>query len=185
MDRYPDFATLQRFEKDFSITLSDRQAAMTILAPHGGAIEPHTTEIARLIAGSDYNFAAFNGCKDNNNRDLHLASQRWDEPQGTALVKKSAIVVTVHGCAIREPVIYLGGRDSRLLNLIERHLRRRGLPSIRATGTYRGRHADNICNRGLRGAGAQLEISRPLRDDPTCWPLIAAAVRAAISEFTP
>ncbi|MBE0583253.1 MAG: poly-gamma-glutamate hydrolase family protein, partial [Desulfofustis sp.] len=81
MDTYANFSLLEQHEHDFSIELADRKVATTILAPHGGGIEPHTSEIARLIAGDEYNYFLFNGTKPSGNSTLHITSHRWDHPQ--------------------------------------------------------------------------------------------------------
>jgi phage replication-related protein YjqB (UPF0714/DUF867 family) len=47
---------------------------------------------------------------------------------------------------------------------------------------YPGRHPLNICNRGLRRMGAQLEITHDLRA-PEYRETIARPVRAAIADF--
>lgn len=181
MDTYPNFSLLLQHEHDFVIEQADRGATTTIMAPHGGAIEPHTSDIARLIAGDEYNYFLFNGTKGADNGVLHITSHRWDHPAGLALVTRSLRVITVHGCRAVEAVVIVGGRDTRLRDLIVEEMDRRGQPAvIAATGRHSGRHQGNVCNRGLTGSGVQLEISRPLRDDPSCWPALAGAVRTAI-----
>jgi len=45
---------------------------------------------------------------------------------------------------------------------------------------YPGRHPLNICNRGAKGRGAQLEITYDLRE-PEYRERIATAVRAALA----
>jgi phage replication-related protein YjqB (UPF0714/DUF867 family) len=182
MDTYPNFSLLLQHEHDFVIEQVDRGATTTIVAPHGGAIEPQTSDIARLIAGDDHNYFLFNGTKNADNDALHITSHRWDHPSGLALVARSLRVITVHGCRAGEAVVIVGGRDVRLRDLIAEEMDRRSLPAvIGATGRHSGRHHRNICNRGLTGSGVQLEISRPLRDDPSCWQALAGAVRTAIS----
>lgn len=181
MDKYPDFASLQRHESDYSIECCDRGAPVTILAPHGGAIEPHTAEIARAVAGTDHNYFLFIGRKPQRNRDLHITSHRWDEPQSVALVARSTVVVTVHGTATAEPVVVLGGRDIQLRELIAAQLTEHHLLCRPGTSRNSGLHPANICNRGRTAQGVQLEIARTLRDSPDCWQQLAAAVRAAIS----
>lgn len=182
MDTYPDFSRLLRHEHDFVIDQADRRATTTILAPHGGGIEPHTSDIARLIAGLEYNYFLFNGTKSGDNSVLHITSHRWDHPAGLALVARSLRVIAVHGCRTREAVVIVGGRDIRLGELIVTELEHHRLPATMASaGRHCGRHQRNICNRGLTGRGVQLEISRPLRDSPSCWPTLTGAVRAAIA----
>jgi phage replication-related protein YjqB (UPF0714/DUF867 family) len=181
MDTYPNFSVLEQHEHDFSIELADRKAATTILAPHGGGIEPHTSEIARLIAGDEYNYFLFNGTKPSGNSALHITSHRWDHPQALALVTRSLRVIAVHGCKATEAVVIIGGRDSLLRDQLIEEMGRHAVAAIVANGRNSGRHRLNICNRGLTGRGVQLEISRPLRDDSSCWPTLAEAVRAVIT----
>ena len=46
---------------------------------------------------------------------------------------------------------------------------------------YQGLNSNNICNRGLSGKGAQLEISRGLRDDMDLVHTLCDAVHAALT----
>lgn len=182
MDRYPGFSLLLRHEHDFVVEQADRGAATTVLAPHGGRIEPRTSDIARLIAGDEYNYFLFNGTKTADNDTLHITSHRWDHPEALALVTRSLRVITVHGCRARAAVVIVGGRDTPLRDLIIEEMGRHVLPAVSAAaGRNSGRHRRNICNRGLTGRGVQLEISRPLRDDPSCWPALTGAVRTAVA----
>ena len=55
VDKYNNFSTLDSRESEYRIEVVDRGSEVTIIAPHGGRIEPHTAEIAALIAGAHYN----------------------------------------------------------------------------------------------------------------------------------
>jgi phage replication-related protein YjqB (UPF0714/DUF867 family) len=64
LDQYTNFQQLARAHMigvDFEIRLREVPGAILVLAPHGGAIEPGTSEIANAIAGKDYSFYAFIG----------------------------------------------------------------------------------------------------------------------------
>ena len=65
---------------NFSVRYKDRDSAYAIIAPHGGGIEPGTTELAEAIARNDFSFYTFEGKKRTSNRDLHLTATRFDEP---------------------------------------------------------------------------------------------------------
>ena len=117
-DRYRNFEELSSCESGFGVQVRDRASEVTILAPHGGRIEPNTSEVAALIAGDYYNLFCFNGLKENDNRDLHITSHRFDHPQALSLVSTSSYVVAVHGCTVNKPVVYLGGLDEQLINQI-------------------------------------------------------------------
>jgi phage replication-related protein YjqB (UPF0714/DUF867 family) len=165
-DKYPDFETLRRAEPGgFRIDCLRRPSAIAIIAPHGGKIEPWTSEIAAAIAGSHYNLYRFEGLKRSSNRDLHITSSCFDEPQGLALVLECDWVVAVHGCSGSERVVYLGGLDHALKNTIREEMGKAGFrTAIHEDPNLQGIHQRNICNRGRRGRGVQLEMSYGLRE---------------------
>jgi phage replication-related protein YjqB (UPF0714/DUF867 family) len=53
---------------------------VAIIAPHGGKIEPGTSEIAAAIAGDDYSLYRFQGLRDRPREELHITSAKFDEP---------------------------------------------------------------------------------------------------------
>jgi phage replication-related protein YjqB (UPF0714/DUF867 family) len=187
LDKYPSFAALEAREvagADFSTTMYERpQSAVVIVAPHGGKIEVGTSELAALIAGSEYSLFSFNGLKPyGSNRDLHITSHNFDHPQCLALVARHSVVLCVHGCKGDSPQIYVGGLDRELTALLSERLSADGFPAVADGHKYPGRNPRNICNRGARGRGAQLELTLDLRG-PSTRALIAPIVRGTISEY--
>lgn len=180
MDKYSCFRELSHNENDFELDFCDRNASVTILAPHGGRIEPYTTEIARLIAGEDYNYFCFNGRKEGCNNDLHITSHRYDVRQALILVEKSLTVITVHGCTRDEPILFLGGLDANIKNRIAAELKTTNIVVDQLCSAYGGKHKNNICNRGTTGKGVQLECSRPLRNLAENRLTLARAIRHAL-----
>ena len=165
-DKYESFEMLCEGEPldAFRIRCERRPSDVLIIAPHGGKIEKWTSEIAAEISGVEYNLYCFEGRKRNHNRDLHITSARFDEPQALEMLSGCNQVVAVHGCAGDEQVVYLGGLDHVLKNAIGQSLAAHGI----AVGKHddpklQGEHPRNICNRGRRGCGAQLELSHGLR----------------------
>ena len=183
MDTYSSFKQLKAVETEYCITHVDRGSDITIIAPHGGNIEPHTSEIAALIAADTHNLFCFNGLKQRNNYLLHITSHHFDEEQALALVQSSTTVISVHGCTRKETIIFVGGRDDELKQRISAALNHAHISAVACThhSLHGGNHPDNICNRGITGKGVQLEISRPLRDSPQAWCKIAAAVEQALA----
>lgn len=169
MDKYGSFPQLKKGERegvDFRVdTLKRESASTTILAPHGGGIEPGTSEVARGIAGDEASLALFEGTKPAGNYEsLHIKSTNFNEPRCMELVQAARHVLTIHGENSNETVIFLGGRDSELGKCIQSALERRGY----AVKTHRnpnlqGTAPTNVCNRGVRNAGVQLELSHGLR----------------------
>jgi phage replication-related protein YjqB (UPF0714/DUF867 family) len=92
------------------------------------------------------------------------------------------IVVSVHGC-MGHSRIFVGGLDLDLSGRLSSGLAAEGYVVISEGHKYPGRHPFNICNRGLRKKGAQLEITYDLRA-PEHHASIARAVRAAIADFS-
>lgn len=185
-DRYSNFKELERdqkLDKDFKLSLRDVGSRVTIIAPHGGKIEPRTSDLARLIAGDNYNFYCFEGIKDKDNACLHITSHRFDEPGAVKLISKSRVVVAVHACTGEAGLVHIGGLNKKLGNMIANELRNRAINVSDEHPRFQGSNPDNICNRGATGIGVQLEVTRDLRDDPQKIKLIALAVRAALLNF--
>ncbi|RWP41759.1 MAG: replication protein [Mesorhizobium sp.] len=165
-DRYRTFAELatnERFGIDYRIRVKDLGTPFVILAPHGGWIEPHTSEIAEAIAGTDLSFYAFEALKSGPHGDLHVTSHRFDEPKAINLVGRSRTAVAIHGRRNEgTEAVWLGGRATTLRDAIGACLRAAGFdaePNTRLPGSDRA----NICNRTLSGEGAQLELPPSLR----------------------
>lgn len=167
-DKYTSFSHLAKAEKqgeDFCIRTVERRSTVAVIAPHGGGIEPGTSEIAEAIAGDDLSFYAFEGKKAAGNLDLHITSARIDEPQGVALVKTSERAISNHGESNDEqPVVFIGGRDAALCARLRDELVKYGFVAEKHKNPdLQGTHEANICNRGKSGLGVQLELTNALR----------------------
>ena len=171
-DLYASFAELTRAERsgvDYRVRLLRRDAGVVIVAPHGGGIEPGTSELAAAIAGEQFSLYCFEGLKAGDNGGLHVTSHRFDDPACLRLVESSTHVVTIHGCGDLEGTggpdlsTSIGGRDTALGEAIRRALVAGGF-GIGDRPEMPGTDPRNICNRGRRAMGVQLEISRSLRD---------------------
>jgi phage replication-related protein YjqB (UPF0714/DUF867 family) len=168
MTSYMSFEELADHEvegQDYRIRVELRDPRVLIMAPHGGKIEPATSEIAEAIAGMDYSFYTFEGLKADGNSALHIESHLFDEFCALQTVEKADIVVTVHGqIDQRDEFVMVGGLNDGLRSEIERQLEAAGFqtrpPAEGLTGTDRM----NICNLGRLRQGVQLEISRRVRD---------------------
>ena len=187
-DKYDSFADLEAggeiLDRDYNITVRERpQSGVLIVAPHGGSIEIGTTELAEVIAGDNYSLFAFNGLKlRGRNRDLHITSHHFDHPECVALAGRHAVVLGVHGCKGESSQLYVGGRDDELAALLTARLEAASLPVAAPGHKYPGRNPLNICNRGARARGAQLEFTLDLRS-PSERARIAPLVRSALAEF--
>jgi phage replication-related protein YjqB (UPF0714/DUF867 family) len=166
-DKYANFAELAKNEKegkDFLLRCHRRAANIVVIAPHGGGIEPGTSELAEAIAGDDLSLYVFEGIKKTNNRDLHITSAHFDEPQCLAYVRAADLVVAVHGEESKDELVIVGGLDKAKIQVLDDVLRGRGFrvetdgrPGLQALDQR------NICNQGRRGVGLQMELSAGLR----------------------
>ena len=165
METYKSFEELDKTEEkgeDYEIHMRAGTSGIAVMAPHGGGIEPGTTEIADSIAGEKHAFYSFEGLKKKGNFRLHITSRRFDEPGAMDIAGNADTIVTVHGCRDSEEVVFIGGRDTALREKIKEALISAGF-TVRETPRFPGMHPANICNRCRLGRGVQIEISLALR----------------------
>lgn len=166
--RYRSFAELAdaRVEGvDYEITARRNAASSTaVVVPHGGRIEEGTSEFARRIAGEDLNLYLFEGLQPTGSlRSLHLTSHLFDEPRCLGLLSQCDHVVALHGCRGDRPAAFLGGLDAMLKQAVARAFAAAGIEVHLEGHRYPGVHPRNICNRGRRGLGVQIEMTSALR----------------------
>jgi phage replication-related protein YjqB (UPF0714/DUF867 family) len=164
-----------RRDRDFEVVIGNRENIRTclVVAPHGGKIEPLTSEIARAVADVSVRaFYLFVGLLRRNNWGaLHIASTSFDEPDFEALVADTELVVSFHGAQgdrDRGRNIYVGGRHEEgralMIEALNPALHRFGIAAVDAA-TANGKQSiagldrRNLTNRGRTGRGIQLEFS--------------------------
>lgn len=161
-----DFAIINRI-----VSISE----IVILAPHGGAIEYLTTELADEIVTDQYSFYSFVGLLDRKRaRDLHITSHRFFELRMDDLLSRSKYALAIHGRKdkqeLRAPgevddkdTIYLGGLDTWFIDLLDEQLRSSGFATRLSSHAFLARKPNNLCNRCQSGRGAQMELPLSLR----------------------
>ena len=162
---YDSFQSLAKFERkgvDYRIRIKRGPSNALIMAPHGGNIEPGTTEVAEAVSGDIHSFYSFEGIKPDRNRELHIPSSRFDEPLALEMSRAVNTTMTIHGCRGREAAVYVGGLDGPLIKEIKKELQNSGF-AVGTNTRLPGCDPRNICNRNKRGKGVQLEITRGLR----------------------
>ena len=157
---FKDLAKKHVEGRDYQIIIASKRSRVLVIAPHGGKIEPGTSEIAAAIADSDYSLYRFEGLKSHAKKLFHIESHRFDEPSVLQAVAKSEVIIAIHGQNNRKDVfIMIGGLNSDLRFCVEAALKAAGFdmrPPTKGTG---GSDPHNICNRGKLRAGVQLEIN--------------------------
>jgi len=187
-DTYRNFRELQAMEPEgeaWALDYRDRGSRILVMAPHGGWIEPLTTELAFDVAGQDLSFYSFLGIKEEGNDALHITSHRFDEPRALDAAAAADRVVAIHGERSRgQAFVMVGGRCEELRVSLSEELEKAGFRVRNPREGLDGRHRNNICNRGRHGVGGQLEISEGLRErfrvDDSSRMAFIRAVREAI-----
>jgi phage replication-related protein YjqB (UPF0714/DUF867 family) len=166
---YADLARAQTRGRDYRIVVERRPASpVAVIAPHGGGIENGTSELARAIAASDFSLYLFEGLRRSRNYTaLHLTSRCFDEPQCLGLIAACPFVVAIHGCAGLEPGVLLGGLDAELCGALGAAIDAAGVSAQTSGHRFPAVHPNNVCNRGARGRGVQLEVTESLRASDT------------------
>jgi phage replication-related protein YjqB (UPF0714/DUF867 family) len=181
-----DYARRHRRHERFDDTLARTAevAKTTILAPHGGGIEPGTSELCLAVAGYHpanlpvtppagvtYDYWMFEGVREGDNAVLHVPSIGCDDGMALSLCAGSMNALALHGFR-PEPelpadtqIILVGGRNRILKEYLLEGFADTDLEAVAAQqGELDGDDPLNIVNRTLDGQGAQLELSTPLRD---------------------
>jgi phage replication-related protein YjqB (UPF0714/DUF867 family) len=165
-DRYNSFSDLARDAReghDYRRLAERRGSGVAIIAPHGGGIEPGTSEIAAALAGREFALYCFEGLRPSGNDELHVTSHCFDDPACVQLVEDARVILAVHGCAGEHQAVYVGGLDRDLQARLIEALRRAGFDARPGASDRAGCYTSNICNRGSTGRGVQLELTRGLR----------------------
>ena len=151
-------------KQDFDIICREvKGARLAVISPHGGGVEPGTSELAEEIAGSSYHLYCFLGRKYEDNQELHVKSTLFDEPRALSLLKKAETCLSLHGCQEEEEIVYIGGLNKKLYLLTCEILTQNGFQVINAPDSMGAKSLTHICNRCSGGKGLQLELSYGLR----------------------
>jgi phage replication-related protein YjqB (UPF0714/DUF867 family) len=171
---------------DDTLARTDDVPKTTILAPHGGGIEPGTSELCLAVAGYHpanlpqippagvtYDYWMLEGVRDRDNAELHVRSTGCDDGVAVSLCAGSLNALALHGFQPGPPdmseddqVVLVGGGNAILQGYLLEGLRKAEFDARDASqhGELDGDATCNIVNRTLLGMGAQLELSTPLRD---------------------
>lgn len=161
-DKYPSLVSLEkhlRKNQDYRVRVRDRRAVATILAPHGGYIEPGASALARAIAEDEYNLFDFQGLVHENPMDLHVTATRFRNRQLTAMLSRSRVAISIHGMGYQGHTdIWLGGRNRVLKSLVLNELLSAEFCVNPDSPRYRGESPNNVVNLAPE-EGVQLELS--------------------------
>jgi phage replication-related protein YjqB (UPF0714/DUF867 family) len=165
--RYQCFNDLAAKEANhYQVVYEERPSALLIFTPHGGGIEPGTSEIVRAMAGNDFSWYCFEGVSQDGNERLHITSTHFDEPILVQMLAKARRVIAIHGCGDNHrKILFTGGLHTGLAAHFVTVFQQAGFAAERGTGHISGTSTRNVCNRGLTRMGVQIEVSEALRRD--------------------
>ena len=185
-------------DKDYRLVIRDRSSATTVVAVHGGNIDPLTSELAESIAGDTYNLYVFCGLRADSD-GLHVPTRSFQEMRLSGLMRRSRVALSIEGVAGGDAIVHIGGRNRRLRTVLGDLL---GFAGFQVAGPAKPGAAHNprwFFNTPAEG-GLQLELSRtlcqgmldcpldaPERTDPAHWTQrfesFVQAVRRALEQY--
>ncbi|MBZ0189676.1 MAG: poly-gamma-glutamate hydrolase family protein [Candidatus Obscuribacterales bacterium] len=163
-DYYPDLYALKanlELGKDYTIVTENRGSVVTVAAPHGGNIEPGTSELARAIADKDFNLFDFVFLRSSHRRRGHVTATNFRDASLARMLAKSRICVAVHRMKDTHKKIYIGGRNQMLKRLAAEHLLAVGFCVEEDPPRLKGTSKRNFVNLTSE-QGLQLEIPIPV-----------------------
>lgn len=169
-DRFSSFKDLSDvFVEGVDFSIESRPTVGSdylVLAPHGGKIEPFTSELAARVALDDYSLYTFEGHLGSKNRDLHITSHLFFEPTLDSLLEGHPTAVAFHGRSDDgDPeTIFFCGLDGVLISELAAALRFSGFKVASEGHKFPGAHSNNTCNRSSSGKGVQFELPTSLRE---------------------
>ncbi|MEV6235978.1 poly-gamma-glutamate hydrolase family protein [Lentzea sp. NPDC051838] len=157
-----------------------------VFAPHGGGIEPGTSELCLAIAGyhpatlqpsgAVHDYWMFEGLRSSGNTALHVTSTGCDDHYARSLAAGALNAVALHGCTVTEAerdwrplpdqaCALVGGANTDLRTRVIDALSSAGIAAVDASShpDLDGGDSTNIVNRTLLAAGVQVETTTPLR----------------------
>lgn len=157
--------------KSFLLNHKDRKASFLIFTPHGGGIEPGTTEICEWFNRNGFSFYSFTG-RGKNCKELHITSTHFDEPTLIKYLAKHNRSISFHGMTDYmkkkfKADIFIGGLDAKLRESIKNNLQRNGYSVATSKDFPRSNLAAhdhcNVTNKCVEGRGVQIELSETIR----------------------
>ena len=173
IEPYRDFSELVLHcvqGRDYRLVIRDVGADATVVAIHGGGIEPLTSEIATAIAAEEHNLYDLRGIRAEGNEALRVPAPRFDEMRLRFLLQRSRTALSVLGVPGEEPTVHLGGRNRRLRAVLAERLADAGYMVRGPTGSGAAHDPRRFVNWPAAG-GVQMELSLGLRRAMTRAPL--------------
>jgi phage replication-related protein YjqB (UPF0714/DUF867 family) len=153
----------------FSVHTRINSLRAAVFAQYGGLSEPGTDICAAQIAGETLSLHTVVSCRaiweaDNGENRL-VPRPLHNHPDGIALAESCQTVISVrgrHACHDPSGEVCVDGLDIALIVSLAETLAAAGFVVNEGQSQSRAKHPDNICNRGIRMRGVELDISHEL-----------------------
>ena len=142
---------------------------LAIFAQYGGMVEPGTDICAAHIAGNDLSLHTVVSCRAvwevEEGGSRLVPRPLHHHPDSVALARKCQTIISIRGryaCHRRTGEVRIGGLDAALTASISGCLMASDFVVCDGPRQGHATQADNICNRGVRMRGVELDISHEL-----------------------
>ncbi len=162
---FQELAAAERESVDYQVRVHARDSPIAVVAPHGGKIEPGTSELAEYIAREDFSFYAFEGMRSGNNGRLRLPSDCFDEPECAKLMSRCKLAIAIDGARGKNNEVNVGGGHAMLREEVSDVLKAAGFEVIQEDCSP---GPTELCDRA--GPGLRIEVSKKLRDRFISYP---------------
>lgn len=172
-DKYNNFLELNNARPtSFEIDHDSQKKSILIFTPHGGGIEPGTTEICKWFNKKSYSYYSFTGTGSKCS-ELHITSTHFDEPILVEMLKHHQYSISFHGMSnnMRNKYnadVFLGGLNKTLIESLKKQLYQSGYSVtscidhpesiLAATSSH------NLTNKCISNQGVQIELSESIRE---------------------
>jgi len=175
MDKYQSFVQLVQYEnsKKFNIDCDSlSNSSFLIFTPHGGGIEPGTSEICKKIQSKTFSYYLFEGIGIDCKR-LHITSINFDDEKLLEMIRFHDYAVSIHGMNdnVKKKIggdIYIGGLNTELIEIATKGLKECDFSVVNnisyPDSPLAGLNMNNITNKCRTKKGMQIEISEHLRE---------------------
>jgi len=171
-DKYKNFLDLKTHRpKSFIISKKSSNNNFLIFTPHGGGIEPGTTEICKWFGEQSFSYYSLTG-KGSKCNELHITSTRFDEPSLLKMLRLHLHSISFHGMSDSmkrkyNADIFLGGLNIELRNTLKKELKNKKYSVATSMEYPKSKLAalnnKNITNKCANRGGVQIELSESLR----------------------
>lgn len=175
----------------FSVHTRTNSLRAAVFAQYGGLAEPGTDICAAQIAGETLSLHTVVSCRAvweaENGENRLVPRHLHNHPDGIALAEICQTVISIRGRhACHDPLgeVCVDGLDIALIVSLAETLAAAGFVVNDGPPQSRAKHPDNICNRGVRMRGVELDISHELMsrllNETDTMARFASAVRAGV-----